>query len=254
MFIEYRLAVVFLFLVACFLSLVSLSKAVFTLYNRAIMAHISDIVRDILKELPAGAQLVIAGKGRSVAELMAAIEGGARIIGENYVQELQETYTAIGNTVQWHFIGHLQKNKVKTAVAICDMIETVDSIELAREIDKRCSKLCKTMQVLIEVNSGCEANKSGVLPRDVVALAQDIAKLNDVRLMGLMTMGPPVTNPQECRPCFRLTRQLFEEIKTLNLPDVSMTYLSMGMSDSYKVALEEGANIVRIGTAIFGAR
>ncbi len=198
-------------------------------------------------------QLVVAAKGRPVEQLTAAIEGGARIIGENYVQEAGQAFDAIGNIVQWHFIGHLQRNKVKSAVAMFDMIETVDSIELAREIDRRCAQIGKIMLVLIEVNSGREEKKSGALPEDVVKLAQEIAKLANVRLMGLMTMGPPVSRPEEFQPYFRITRQIFEETGKLDLPGVAMEYLSMGMTDSYRVALEEGANIVRIGTAIFGA-
>ena len=218
------------------------------------MEHIKANVRAVLNELPPGAQLVVAGKGRSVPELMAAIEAGAGIIGENYLQEAQEAFTSIGKTAQWHFIGHLQKNKVKTAVGIFDMIETLDSIELAREIDKRAAQICKTMSVLIEINSGCEPNKSGVMPQDVVRLAQELSPLNNIRVMGLMTMGPISPDPHECRPYFKITRELFEGLAKLCLPNISMTYLSMGMSDSYRVALEEGANIVRIGTAIFGPR
>ena len=218
------------------------------------MNRIKENVHKILYELPPDVQLVIAAKGRSVAELMAAVEGGTRIIGENYVQEAEKAFEVIGNIVQWHFIGHLQKNKAKRAVEIFDMIETVDSIELAREVDKRCAQIGKIMPVLIEVNSGREDRKSGVLPEDVVRLAEEISKLLNVRLMGLMTMGAPVSHPEASRPYFQITRQVFEETRKLNLPHVEMKYLSMGMTDSYRVALEEGANIVRIGTGIFGGR
>lgn len=216
------------------------------------MSSVNENVRRILGELPPGRQLVVAAKGQPLEQLAAAIEGGARIIGENYVQEAQKAFDVIGNSVQWHCIGHLQKNKVKNAVAIFDMIETVDSIELAREIDRRCKQIGKVMPVLIEVNSGREANKSGAPPEDVAILATEIAKLANVRLMGLMTMGPTVSQPEESRPYFRITRQVFEEIAKLDLPGVTMKYLSMGMTNSYQVAIEEGANIVRIGTGIFG--
>ena len=218
------------------------------------MSTITENTIRLLRELPEGAQLVVAGKDRTVDELMAAIEGGARIIGENYVQEAESAFTTIGNLVQWHFIGHLQKNKVKRAVELFDMIETVDSPELAREINKRCALINKIMPVLIEVNSAREENKTGVLPENVTALAREIATLPDIRLMGLMTMGATSNNPEEYRPYFALTRKLFEEIARLNLPNVEMKYLSMGMTDSYRVALQEGANIVRIGTDIFGKR
>jgi pyridoxal phosphate enzyme (YggS family) len=153
------------------------------------MSSIEENIRRIFSELPPGVRLVVAAKGRSVSEVKTAIENRAGIIGENYVQEAEQAFKAIGNAVQWHCIGHLQKNKVKSAVAIFDMIETVDSIELAREIDKRCKQIDKTMPVLIEVNSGREENKSGVFPEDVIRLGQEIAGLKNVRLAGLMTDG-----------------------------------------------------------------
>jgi pyridoxal phosphate enzyme (YggS family) len=218
------------------------------------MSTIKENTERLLRELPEGVQLVVAGKDRTTDELMAAIEGGARIIGENYVQEAESAYATIGSLVQWHFIGHLQKNKVKRAVELFDMVETVDSMELAREIDKRCVLINKIMPVLIEVNSACEGNKTGVLPENVVTLVREITTLPHVRLMGLMTMGATTGNPEECRPYFALTSQLFKELARLNLPTVEMKYLSMGMTDSYRVALEEGANLVRIGTGIFGKR
>jgi pyridoxal phosphate enzyme (YggS family) len=218
------------------------------------MSTITENTVQLLRELPEGVQLVVAGKDRTVDELMAVIDGGARIIGENYAQEAELAHATIGNLVQWHFIGHLQKNKVKRAVELFDMIETVDSMELAREIDKRCAPINKIMPLLIEVNSAREENKTGVLPENVMALAREIATLSHIRLMGLMTMGATSSNPEEYRPYFALTRRLFDEIARLNLPTVEMKYLSMGMTDSYRVALQEGANLVRIGTGIFGKR
>lgn len=215
------------------------------------MGSIKDNVQRILQELPAGVQLVVAGKGRSAAELMEAVEGGARIIGENYVQEAADACHLLGNIVQWHFLGHLQKNKVKRAVEIFDMLETVDSMEIATEIEKRCTQN-RVMPVLLEVNSGREVKKSGVWPESALRLAQQISGLSHLRLMGLMTMGPPVSYTADSRPFFAITRRVFEEIKKLDLPGVEMKYLSMGMTDSYRVALEEGANLVRIGKGIFG--
>jgi pyridoxal phosphate enzyme (YggS family) len=218
------------------------------------MSTIIENTEKLLKELPDGVQLVVAGKDRTTDELMAAIEGGSRIIGENYVQEAESAYTTIGNLVQWHFIGHLQKNKVKKAVELFDMVETVDSIALAREIDKRCTPINKIMPVLIEVNSAHEENKTGVLPENTIALAREIATLPHVRLMGLMTMGATTGDPEEYRPYFARVKRLFDEIVRLNLPTVDMKYLSMGMTDSYRVALQEGSNLVRIGAGIFGKR
>jgi pyridoxal phosphate enzyme (YggS family) len=151
-------------------------------------------------------------------------------------------------------IGHLQRNKAKKAVKVFDMIETVDSMKLAREIDKSCQKIGKVMSVLIEINSGEESQKAGVMPEDAIPLIQEMSILKNIRIVGLMTMGPFSGNPEDARPYFQKTRKVFERLKDMNLPDVEMKYLSMGMSNSYKVALEEGANMVRIGTKIFGER
>jgi len=218
------------------------------------MSTIKANTEKLLRELPAGVLLVVAGKDRTIDELKSAIVGGAQIIGENYVQEAESVRAAIGNVVQWHFIGHLQKNKVKRAVELFDMIETVDSLELAREIDKRCAAATKVMPVLIEVNSAREQNKTGTAPENVITLAREISTLAHVRLMGLMTMGATSGNLEQYRPYFTLTKKLFDEIARLNLPNVQMKYLSMGMTDSYRIALKEGANLVRIGTGIFGKR
>lgn len=206
----------------------------------------------IFAELPADVQMIAAGKSRSIEELKEAVEAGIRIIGENYVQEAERKFKLIGRAVQWHFIGHLQRNKVKRAIDIFDMIETVDSFDIAWEIDKVCQKKNRVIPVLIEVNCAQEKQKFGVLPEDVEALIKQIRTLKNIKIQGLMTMGPFLDNPEQLRPLFRETRQLFERIKSFNLPGVEMKYLSMGMSDSYQVAIQEGANLVRIGTAIFG--
>ncbi len=211
-------------------------------------------VSQILNELPGGIQLVAAAKTRQPEEILEAIEAGVSIIGENYLQEAEKAYETIGNKAKWHFIGHMQKNKVKKAVRIFDMIETVDSVEIAGEIDKRCAQIGKIMPVLIEVNSGREKQKSGVFPEDVEKLVKEISAFQNIRVMGLMTMGPRVGDPEDSRPYFVETRKIFKELTKLNLPDVEMRYLSMGMTNSYKVAVEEGANIVRIGSKIFGER
>ncbi|MFC2062593.1 YggS family pyridoxal phosphate-dependent enzyme [Chloroflexota bacterium] len=215
---------------------------------------ISENVTRILKEMPEGVTLVAAAKTRRAEEILEAIRVGIRNIGENYVQEAEEAHNAIGDKASWHFIGHLQKNKVKKAVGLFDMIETVDSIEIAREIDKRCRQLGKVMPVLIEVNSGREKQKAGVLPEDAELLIREITGLDNIKVVGLMTMGPFSGNPEEARPYFVETRETFERIKKLGLPNVEMKYLSMGMTNSYRIALEEGANIIRIGTGIFGQR
>lgn len=211
-------------------------------------------VSQILSELPDGIQLVAAAKTIKPEEILEAVEAGVKIIGENYVQEAERAYEVVGNKAKWHFIGHLQKNKVKKAVKIFDMIETVDSVELAKEIDKRCAQIDKIMPVLLEVNIGREEQKSGVLPENTEQLAKEISALPNIRVMGLMTMGPLSGNPEDSRPYFVEMKKLFEKMKKLSLPNIEMKYLSMGMTNSYQIAPEEGANIVRIGTKIFGER
>jgi pyridoxal phosphate enzyme (YggS family) len=212
---------------------------------------IKENVRELLRDLPAGIELVAAVKGRQVKDIQEAIDAGVKIIGENYIQEAEGLYSVIGNCVQWHFIGHLQKNKVKKAVSLFDMIETVDSIDLAAEIDKRCREAGKIMPVLIEINSGRELQKAGVFSENAATLVREISDLNHVKVMGLMTMGPLSANPEALRPCFAETKMTFDALKKLELNNVEMKYLSMGMSDSYRIAIEEGANIVRIGSKIF---
>jgi len=215
---------------------------------------IKENILKLLKELPPGVELVAAAKKRTPEEVLQAVEAGVKLIGENYVQEAEEARANIGAKAAWHMIGHLQKNKVKKAVALFDMIETVDSIELAREIDKRCAEMGRVMPVMVEVNSGREEQKAGVLPENAEQLIKEISSLPNIRVMGLMTMGPRFGDPEDSRPYFVITRRLFDRIKALKIANVEMKYLSMGMTNSYQIALEEGANLVRIGTKIFGER
>jgi len=215
---------------------------------------IGDNVQTLLRELPADVRLVAVGKTRTPAALAEAIAAGVEIIGENYVQEAEAAREVIGDRARWHFIGHLQKNKVKRAVSLFDMIETVDSMELAREIDKRCAQADKVMPILIEINSGRELQKAGIPPEATPSLICEISTLKNIRIEGLMTVGPALSEPEALRPYFAGMKRLYEEIRGMNLPGVTMKYLSMGITDSYRIAIEEGANIVRIGTRIFGPR
>ena len=215
---------------------------------------IRENIQKLLKELPDGVELVAAAKARTAEEVLEAVETGIKIIGENYVQEAERAYPVVGNKAKWHMIGHLQKNKAKKAVKLFDMIETVDSAEIAQEIDKRCAQMGKVIPILVEVNSGKEPQKAGVLPEKAEELIREISSLANIKVMGLMTMGPRFGNPEDSRPYFITTREIFDRIKALELPNVEMRYLSMGMTNSYRVALEEGANLVRIGTKIFGQR
>ncbi|MEA2040297.1 MAG: YggS family pyridoxal phosphate-dependent enzyme [Thermodesulfobacteriota bacterium] len=215
---------------------------------------IKENVKKILAELPGDVRLVGAAKTRSPEEILEAIDAGLEIIGQNYVQEAEKAFELTGGRAKYHMIGHLQSNKAKNAVKIFDMIETVDSIKLARAINKACEKTGKVMPILIEINSGEEPQKAGVLPQDAVSLIKEISELKNVKIMGLMTMGPFTGDPEDARPYFRKTKSLFEDIKKMGLPGVDMEYLSMGMSNSYKVAIQEGSNLVRIGTNLFGER
>jgi pyridoxal phosphate enzyme (YggS family) len=222
-----------------------------TALDGGLILGIRENVQKLLSELPREVELVVAAKSRTAKEVLEAVEAGVKIVGENYVQEAEKNYSVIENRVKWHFIGSLQKNKVKKAVRLFDMIQTVDSVEIAREIDKRCAQLGRVMPLLVEINSGREKQKSGALPEDAEDLIATISGLPNIRVMGLMTMGPRFGDPEESRPYFTTTRKIFERIKAKKLPNVEMRYLSMGMTNSYRIALEEGANMVRIGTKVF---
>ena len=216
---------------------------------------IRENVQKILNELPQGVHLVAVIKGRSTEDVLSAIEGGVRVLGVNYVKDLRNLFPVIDRRVSWHYIGiaKVEKHDLlrKRYLEIFDMIETVDSIDLAKELDRRCARIEKVMPILIEVNIGREPQKSGVDPDDVVNVIREVSSLKYLKVMGLMTMGPLIDNPERLRPYFREMKQLFDYIKDLQIPNTEIRYLSMGMSNSYKVAIEEGANIVRIGTRLF---
>jgi pyridoxal phosphate enzyme (YggS family) len=220
----------------------------------AMSASIAANVKAILAGLPPGVEIVAAAKTRTAAEILEAVEAGIRIIGENYVQEAAAVFPAVGRRARWHFIGHLQTNKAKKAVEIFDLVETVDSTALGRELDKRAAAAGRTMDVLVEVNSGREPRKSGVMPEEAEGLVRSLAALPRLRVLGLMTMGPFEGDPEDSRPYFRETRRIWETLKDADVPGAEMRLLSMGMSHSWRVAVEEGATLVRIGTAIFGPR
>lgn len=216
--------------------------------------NIRKSTKKILESIPPGVLLLAAAKTRTLEEVEAAIQAGVTDIGYNYVQEALPIIQTIGDRAKWHMIGHLQQNKVKIAVEYFDMIETVDSWRLAQSLDRYCANLQKKMPVLVEVNSGRETNKTGVLPEEVDELVIRMSTLQNLRVEGLMTMGPRFGDPEDSRPYFKATREVFERIAARNLPNITMKFLSMGMSNSYQIAIEEGANIVRIGTKLFGER
>ena len=211
-------------------------------------------VRAVRAELPPDVRLVAAAKTRTPQEIKAAVEAGIAIIGENYVQEARTAFEVLGRRAQWHMIGHLQRNKARQAIELFDMIETVDSLRLAKEIEKHCARTGKTMPVLIEINSGREPQKAGLFPEKAKDLIEKMASLEHLQVMGLMTMGPAFGDPEAARPYFRETKRLFDELEEAKLPNTTMEILSMGMSNSYRVAVEEGANLIRLGTKLFGER
>ncbi len=215
---------------------------------------IKENIKRIKKELPSNVKLIAATKTRKVEEIKEAIEAGIKIIGENYVQEADRKFNELKGKVKFHCIGHLQTNKVKKAVEIFEMIQTVDSVKIAKDIDKRCRNINKVMPVLIEVNSGKEKSKSGCMPAGVINLIKEISSLENIKIKGLMTMAPYFENTEKDRDYFKLTKKLFDEVKALKISSVDMEILSMGMSHSYKIAIEEGANMIRIGSEIFGYR
>ncbi|RKY63043.1 MAG: YggS family pyridoxal phosphate-dependent enzyme, partial [Candidatus Latescibacterota bacterium] len=156
---------------------------------------------------------------------------------------------------EWHFIGHLQRNKVKKIVGVVDMIQTLDNLKLAEELEKRFSKVDRIIEVLIEVNIAREPQKAGVLPEDVIPFVKEVSeRFRYIKIKGLMTMGPFVDEPEKLRPLFKETKKIFDRIRGMRIKNVDMEILSMGMSDSFLIAVEEGANMVRIGTAVFGKR
>ena len=216
--------------------------------------NIEESVRQILATIPPGVILLAAAKTRTKEEVEAVIRGGVTHIGYNYIQEALPIIQAIGGKVKWHMIGHLQRNKAKIAIKNFDMIETVDSWDLAQTLDRYCEGMQKSMLVLVEVNSGKESSKTGVLPEMVENLLIQMSSLNHLHVEGLMTMGPRFGDPEDSRPYFQKTREIYDRLAVMDLQNVRMQYLSMGMSNSYQIAIEEGANIIRIGSKLFGER
>ena len=199
-------------------------------------------------------KLLAAAKSQNVKLVQAAIAAGVRLIGENYVQEAEAKRKLISESVEWHMIGHLQRNKAKAALRIFDLIETLDSVALAVELDKVGKNQGKTVRTFIEVNLGDEASKSGIERNKVAELLKKVGDLSHVRVEGLMTVPPFKEDPQEVRPYFCTLKDLQVELQGLKIPNVSLNQLSMGMTHDYAIAVEEGATIVRIGTALFGPR
>jgi pyridoxal phosphate enzyme (YggS family) len=200
---------------------------------------------------PNSITIVAVGKGRTVEQIQEAIDSGITDIGENKVQEALIKYKDLrtpqpqnSRTIKWHMVGHLQTNKVKQALNLFDLIQSVDSLRLAQEIDKEAARLNKIQGILIEVKTSGEASKFGIKPDETIGVIKEISRFKNINIKGLMTIAPIVDNPEKTRPYFRILRELRDNIE-------NMQFLSMGMTDDFEVAIEEGSNMVRLGRAIF---
>jgi hypothetical protein len=203
---------------------------------------------------PQTVRLVVVSKTVGVERIQEAIEAGVTILGENYVQEARDKIARLGQSVSWHFIGHLQINKAKYAVDLFDMIHSVDRIDLAREINRIGEKKGKTIPALIQVNISGEESKHGIDKDGLIQLISEVIKLKNISVRGLMTMPPYFDDPEMARPYFKVLREFNDEINRRFKGEVDLQELSMGMSNDFEIAIEEGATLVRIGTAIFGER
>jgi PLP dependent protein len=200
-------------------------------------------------------RLLAASKSQPVDSIRAALAAGVALVGENYVQEAEEKKIQLAEAkVEWHMIGHLQRNKAKLAMELFDVVESLDNFALAQELDKAAAKRSKIVRALIEVNLAGEESKTGIAKGEVAGLLEKISGLAHVRVQGLMTVPPFRENPEEVRLYFRELRELRDSLNSLHLPNVRLNELSMGMTHDFIVAIEEGATIVRVGTALFGPR
>ena len=199
-------------------------------------------------------KLIAISKTKPASLIVEAIDSGITDIGENRVQEAKGKRSQVDRPVSWHLVGHLQTNKVKQALKIFDLIHSVDSIRLLAEIERQSRRLNRRTDALVEVNTSGEESKFGLQPNEVLSFMESAAEYSHVRIKGLMTVGEFTPDPEGVRPSFKLLRNLKERIASQGYPNVEMEYLSMGMTNDFEVAIEEGANMVRIGSAIFGER
>ena len=216
---------------------------------RSTLENISSICKRIGRN-PNSVTIVAVTKVFPVEKIIEANNAGIFDIGENFVQELREKKDKVTNErVRWHFIGHLQKNKVKYIAPWIHLIHSVDSLELAMEINKRAEQSNRIIDILLEVHTTDEETKNGIQPEETITIAKEIQKLKNLKLNGLMTMGPLSDNAEDARPSFRTLRELITELRNNG---IETQHLSMGMSGDYEIAIEEGSNMIRLGRAIFG--
>jgi len=210
-----------------------------------------------IKQDPEKIAVIAVSKGRSIEQIKEAINAGITDIGENRIQEALVKYNELMacdlglKTIRWHMVGHLQTNKVKDAVKIFDLIQSVDSLRLAEEIDKQAHKINKIQDILMEIKTSPEENKTGLKPDEAIKVIAELTKLKNINIKGLMTIAPIADNPEKTRPYFRMLRELRDKINMLTTNDYQLTTLSMGMTDDFEIAIDEGSNMVRLGRAIF---
>ena len=223
------------------------------------MMNITENYQRLRRDIPEHVTIVLAAKTRTPDDVLEVIAASATDIGENYVQEAETMQQALGDaarSVRWHMIGALQTNKINKALPLFDVFQTIDSLEKAQAFETRAARFGRVWPVYLEVNIAAETSKAGMPPEyaQIEQLARHMAQFEHLRVEGIMTMGMFTPEPEDSRPYFRAARQMFDRLGALDLPNVTMKTLSMGMSDSYQVAIEEGANMVRLGTIVFGAR
>ena len=203
---------------------------------------------------PGSVKLVGVTKTVDLDRIKEAVSAGLQILGENYVQEARDKIRELKDRVSWHFVGRLQTNKAKYAVKLFDVIQTVDSFKLAQELNRRAQPLGRTIPIIIQVNLASEVSKGGVEPSECLSLIRHVSVLENLQIRGLMTMPPFFDQPERARPYFAQLRELSQKIAEAQVAGVEMNELSMGMSGDFEAAIEEGATLIRVGTAIFGER
>ncbi len=203
---------------------------------------------------PSSVKLVGVTKTVDLDRIKEAVSAGLQILGENYVQEARDKIKELKDRVSWHFVGRLQTNKAKYAVKLFDMIQTVDSFRLAQELNRRAQPLGRTVPIIIQVNLASEVSKGGVEPSECLSLIRQVSVLENLQIRGLMTMPPFFDQPERARPYFAQLREMSQKIAEAQMEGVEMNELSMGMSGDFEAAIEEGATLIRVGTAIFGER
>jgi len=239
-------------------------KGMVIFYKIATMGALEENIKNIWSRIENAAEktgkskgdikLVAVTKTVETERIKEAINRGIQIIGENRVQEAESKFDQITEEVEKHLVGHLQTNKAKTAVELFDFIQSVDSQRIAQEISRRASQMGKVMEVLVEINTSGEETKFGIDPDEVLSFVKSISNLEGIKIKGLMTIGLFSDNPEDTRPCFKRLKAIFDQMKSECIPNVEMKYLSMGMTSDFEVAIQEGSNMVRVGTGIFGPR